>query len=307
MIVYRELSSLCEDLGVSQKLLYTLSNRISAHYSKVQIPKGNGEMRELSVPDGILKYVQSRIVKTILVHEEVSCYATAYRYGGSTVKNARVHVGRDAILKLDIRKFFDHVIYPMVKERVFRAEKYSEQNRVLLSVLCLYHDALPQGAPTSPHISNIILREFDNTVGEWCASRGIRYTRYCDDMTFSGEISPREVTAFVKAELRKLGLFLNPKKTVYAKRGMKQTVTGIVVNEKLNTPAEYRRKLRQELYYCKKFGVKSHLTHTGSTLEEGEYLAKLLGRLNYVLSVNAGDSEMQGYKTWVKKQLTSLR
>jgi len=300
MIVYRELSSLCEDLGVSQKLLYTLSNRISSHYRKVQIPKGNGEMRELSVPDGILKFVQRRIVETILAYEAVSRYATAYRYGASTVKNARVHLGSEAILKLDIRKFFDHVMYSMVKETVFRAEKYSEQNRVLLSLLCVYHNALPQGAPTSPYISNIILREFDDTVGTWCEERGIRYTRYCDDMTFSGAISPREVISFVEAQLRKLGLFLNPKKTVFAKRGMKQVVTGIVVNEKLNTPVAYRRKLRQELYYCRKYGISEHLQRLCSEIDEETYRMQLLGRVNYVLQVHPDDQELKAAKKWLQ-------
>ena len=71
-------------------------------------------------------------------------------------------IGAAIVMKLDVRKFFDHITYPMVKEKVFPSKKYSESNRILLAVLCVYNHAIPQGAPTSPTISNIILRDFDN-------------------------------------------------------------------------------------------------------------------------------------------------
>lgn len=299
MIVYRELSSLEKDLGLSAKTLYTLSNRILYHYHKVSIPKGNGEFRELSVPDDFLKSVQRKIADTLLSQEEISAYATAYRPGGSTLRNAKPHVSKPMVMKLDIRKFFDHCIYPVVKERAFPAEKYSEPNRILLTLLCVYKEALPQGAPTSPAISNIILRDFDNAVGQWCDQRNIAYTRYCDDMTFSGEFVPAEVRTFVKSELKKLGFFLNDKKTVVLKSGQRQSVTGIVVNEKPQTPASYRRKLRQELYYCRKFGFYDHIRSQGLNISVDTYKAQLVGRVNYALSVNPKDQELQRYKAWL--------
>ena len=252
MIIYRELSSLEKDLGFSAKALYGVSYHRWKHYRKTKIPKGNGEFRELSVPDEFLKTIQRRIADRLLVYEEISPFATAYRPGGSTLVNAAPHVGKPVLLKLDIRHFFDHIIYPMVKEKAFPAERYSEANRILLSLLCIYKDALPQGAPTSPAISNIIMREFDNTVGTWCLSKGITYTRYCDDMTLSGSFAPHDVIQFVNDELGKLGLFLNDKKTVVLRDGQKKAVTGIVVNEKPNVSAAYRRKLHQELYFCQK-------------------------------------------------------
>lgn len=299
MIVYKELSSLTNDLGVSAKVLYSLSNHITSHYYQTKILKKNGEYRELSVPNEFLKAVQKRIVEKLLVYEEVSPYASAYRYGASTVKNAYPHLNQNTILKLDIRHFFDHIIYPVVKEKVFVKEKYSEKNRILLSILCLYNDALPQGAPTSPIISNIIMKDFDNMVGEWCKEKRIRYTRYCDDMTFSGDFNYKEVISFVKKELKKMGFYLNDKKSVVAHKGQKQIVTGIMVNEKINTPLSYRKKIRQELYYCKKFGIASHLQRKQLDISEQDYLRNLLGRVNYVLSVDATNIEMLGYKKWL--------
>lgn len=299
MIVYREFSSLVNDLGFSGKALYSVSNRIQRHYHPVRIPKGNGEFRQLHVPDEFLKSIQRRINERLLPLEQISPYATAYRPGGNTVINAGPHVGKPVLLKLDIRHFFDHLIYPLVKEKAFPKERYSEQNRVLLSLLCVYKDALPQGAPTSPTISNIIMREFDDTVGSWCSCREIAYTRYCDDMTFSGDFDARAVIQFVKFELKKLGLFLNDKKTVIVREGQKHSVTGLVVNERLSVSSDYKRRIRQEMYYCKKFGVHSHLASSGSEESEDTYILKLLGRINYVLSVEPQNEQMKAYRSWL--------
>lgn len=306
MITYRELSSLSADLGFSPKALYTVSFHRGRHYRKVRLPKPNGEVRELCVPDKFLKAIQRRIADVLLVHEEVSPYATAYRYGGSTLKNAAPHVGKPVVLKLDIRHFFDHVIYPLVKEKVFPAERYSDSIRILLTMLCMYRDALPQGAPTSPAVSNIILRDFDNAVGGWCRQHGIAYTRYCDDMTFSGDFDSRTVIHTVKTELSKLGLFLNEQKTRIVRSGQKQLVTGLVVNQKLNTASDYRRKLRQELYYCRKFGIADHLARQASPLTEDSYLRQLLGRVNYVLQATPGNAEFAQNRQWLTEKLAAL-
>jgi len=212
-------------------------------------------------------------------------------------------VGKETLLKMDIRHFFDHIYYPMVKAKVFTADKYSESNRVLLSLLCVHKDALPQGAPTSPVISNIIMRDFDDVVGSWCKERKITYTRYCDDMTFSGSFDPKVVKTFVKEQLKITGFYVNDKKTVVARNGQQKNVTGIVVNERPNTTAAYRKKLREELYYCKTYGVYSHMQRTQVNVTEDTYLRQLLGRVNYVLSVDPLNEEMQSYKRWIKTQL----
>lgn len=304
MIVYRELSSLAADLGCSGKALYSLSNHIERHYRTAEIPKGNGELRQLLIPDPFLMEVQRSILRTLLAWEEISPYATAYRPGGSPRVNARPHVGRPQVLKLDIRKFFDHLYYPLVKEKAFPAERYSEANRVLLSLLCVYRNALPQGAPTSPALSNIILKDFDNRMGAWCRERRLVYTRYCDDMTFSGDWDPRAIRAQVQAELKPLGLFLNGRKTAVLGPGNRMAVTGLVVNEKLSVPASYRRKLRQELYYCRKYGISGHLERTGIELDGPGYLRRLLGQVRYVLSVDPENREMRGYEAWLREQLS---
>ncbi|MBQ5601462.1 MAG: RNA-directed DNA polymerase [Clostridia bacterium] len=289
MIVYKELKSLESDLGFSLKLLYALSNNIKKHYSTVEIPKRSGGVRRLSVPDEILKGVQRRIAVVILSGQSVSRYASAYRYGASVVKNAAEHVGRKKVLKLDILHFFDSISYSAVKENAFPSERFSEPVRILLTLLCYYGDVLPQGAPSSPVITNIVMRDFDETVGAWCEEKGISYTRYCDDMTFSGDFDEKAVIDFVKEELRKKRLLLNYKKTSLTNRGGRQTVTGIVVNEKPNITSEYRRKLRQEVYYCQKYGVSEHTKRIGEA-DAKKYLRGLLGRVSYALQIRPDDA-----------------
>lgn len=301
MIVYRELKTIEQELGISAKTLYAVSNSVDRHYRTTKVPKSDGTYRELTIPSKVLKNIQKRISDVLLSQMPISPYATAYRPGGSAKLNAMPHVNRSVILKLDIEHFFNSILYSSVKNYAFPEEKYSEPIRVLLTMLCYYRNSLPQGAPTSPAISNIIMLEFDNKVGSWCSQRGINYTRYCDDMTFSGDFDSREVKNFVATELSKYNFFLNERKTVVAHNGQKKQVTGIIVNEKPNISSAYKRKIRQEIYHCKKFGVSDHLKHTKNSTDESTYIEQLLGRVNYVLSVSP-DNEFLDYKQWLIKQ-----
>ena len=300
MIVYRELSSLEQDLGISAKLLYAVSNNLSKHYRKTKLPKKGGGFRNLSVPDEVLKSIQKRIAEVLLIHMPVSRYAKAYRFGSSTLRNAKHHIGKQVVLKLDILHFFDSIRYSTVKDKAFPENIFAEPLRILLTMLCYYKDALPQGAPSSPAITNIILYEFDEQIGQWCWERGIAYTRYCDDMTFSGDFDPAEVIRFIRLELKKMGFLLNEQKTKIQRPGRQQTVTGIVVNERLSIPTDYRRKLRQELYFCRKFGIREHLQKIGLEILEDTYRMQLLGKVNYVLQVHPDDEEIKVARKWLQ-------
>ncbi len=295
MIVYKEIASIEQDLGVSAKTLYGLSNNLSKHYHSVYIPKSDGSKRKLSVPDSILKRVQKSIADNILVQYTVSKYAKAYKTGSSVQQNARPHIGKKKILKLDIDGFFDHILYSQVKDTVFCKEKYSQPIRILLTMLCYHNDSLPQGAPTSPAITNIIMRDFDEKVGAFCNKKNVAYTRYCDDMTFSGDFDEKDIISFVKNELLKLGLFLKSRKTALVPATKRQCVTGIVVNEKINITKEYKKKIRQEMYYIRKFGLNEHLNRMNISDRE-HYILSLKGRIAFVLQTTPNDNEFMEYK-----------
>ena len=299
MKAYTELEDLEQDLGFPAKTLYGLSNNLDKHYRNTFIPKHDGSKRKLSVPDLILKRVQRSIADNILADYPISSYAMAYTQGSSVQKNASLHVGKQKILKLDIDGFFDHITYSRVKDCVFCKENYSEPIRILLTLLCYYKESLPQGAPTSPAITNIIMYDFDEKIGKYCGENNISYSRYCDDITFSGDFNEKAVIFVVKDELRKLGLFLKSRKTAVIPNTKRQTVTGIVVNEKIGLTKEYKNKIRQEIYYIKKYGIDGHLSKIGCQ-DKQYYLNSLKGRVAFVLQTVPNDEEFLRYKEFLK-------
>lgn len=174
----------------------------------------------------------------------------------------------------------------------------------LLTKLCCYYDYLPQGAPTSAYISNLVMKSFDDYIGKWCDDNGISYTRYCDDMTFSGDFDCNKVKNKVKYILNKMGFELNESKCKIINNGRRQLITGIVTNRKLQVSKEYRKNIRQEVYYINKYGIKSHLMRKGNVnYEEKEYLKSILGKINFVLYVNNNDNEFKLYKKIIEKIL----
>lgn len=281
--------------------LYAVSNHVETHYSTLHIKKRDGGQRRLLVPDPLLKGIQKKILHNILEERAVSEYATAYYKGRGILENASPHVGKDKILKLDIKDFFENILFSQVKQSAFPAIYFPPSVGTLLTYLCCYYDYLPQGAPTSPAISNLVMKPFDQHIGNWCKERGIAYSRYCDDMTFSGDFDEVAVLHKAGAFLNELGFELNPKKTRTIDRSRCQTVTGIVVNDKPQIPREYRRALKREIYFCEKYGIRGHLERIQDKkyLPMGEagiekYKQVLRGKVNYVLSVNPEDAFFGG-------------
>lgn len=141
-------------------------------------------------------------------------------------------------------------------------------------------------------------------MGAWCEKRQIAYTRYCDDMTFSGEFDPGMVIRKVSAFLEQMGMSLNRKKTGVYTRGSRQEVTGLTVNERVQVPAAYRKKLRQEWYYCKKYGVEEHIRALSLKKDPAAYLAELMGKVQYVLQIDPENREFLQYRKEIREEIT---
>ncbi len=295
------------------KTLLSLTNNINKCYYTTYITKSNGKKREINSPMLGLKYYQKAICKNILTGIPVSEYAAAYKKGSSLKYSTAVHIGKPMILKLDIKNFFGSILYKTVQE-MFLSQGYDYFMATTLATLCCYKGRLPQGTPTSPAISNIVMREFDNQVSCFCNTRNIAYTRYSDDMSFSGNFDKNEIIFFVESKLNQLGFKLNHRKTKVIKQGQRQTVTGVVVNEKQQLPKNYRKQIRQEIYFCQKYSVKSHILHANLTqyirpngdVYYKEYLHNLYGRINYALQINPTDFELLDYKSTVKSAISKL-
>ena len=274
-------------------ILYAISNNSEKYYTKKYINKRNGKKRELLIPNKLLKSIQKNILNNILNSLEVSKYAYAYIKNKSLNDNASPHINQKVVLKLDIKDFFTSITFEEIY-KVIPNELFPPSIKVLILKLCTYYDYLPQGAPTSPMLSNLVLKNFDNYIGKYCEERNIAYTRYCDDLTFSGDFDTKKLKNKVQAFIEEIGYNLNDKKTKVIKNNKRQIVTGLVVNDKVNILISYRKKIRQEMYYIDKYGLDNHLNRLNITCKE-KYINSLKGRINYCLSIDKDNKEFKNY------------
>ena len=188
-----------------------------AHFIIIyKIKKKNGKYRTIYEPNSLLKHIQRQILVKILDNKAISKYAKAYHKGINLKDNAIPHLNKELILKLDIKDFFENISFIDVYNSCFSIEYFPKSVGMILTYLCTYDDYLMQGAPTSAYISNLVMKEFDEVLGLWCEENNISYTRYSDDMTFSGEFNPREVIVKVRKMLYKLELELNDKSKMFS-------------------------------------------------------------------------------------------
>ena len=282
--------------GISKKELYYVANHTGKFYRKVNILKKSGGVRTLHIPHEKLKYIQRIILQEFLADCALSPCATAYRKGAKLADNAAVHTGKQYLLKVDISNFFPSINFGRVYKMFYA--RYPAQYAKLFAELCCYDDCLVQGAPTSPAISNIILRNFDNVLEQWCRERRITYTRYCDDITLSSDEPLGQAYYYVKKLLAKNGFLINTKKTRFVHNTCRQAVCSLVVNEKVQVSKDYRRRLRQELYFLYKYGARDVILHNqlkeyilGETTLNAKYLQHLMGKINFVLQIDPQNRE----------------
>ncbi len=293
-----QLASFC---GLPRKLLFLMTKKIPDYYFESRIPKRDGSFRELLIPNTMLKCIQHKILSDILEKLKPSKYATAYKKKANIKSNATPHIGKKYLLKMDISDFFGSIRFDHVYSAVFNTRRFPKQIGVMLTELCCYKDYLPQGAPTSPAISNLVMKNFDNNIGAWCDKNGISYTRYCDDLTFSSDKPLSNVFVKVSKMLDEMGFELNQKKTCFVTNHSRLSVTGLTVNSKLSVAKDYKRKLRQELYFGFKYGFEGAVSRTkhpeffdeNNHFMHESYYNSLLGRVRYILSVEPQNSEFK--------------
>lgn len=279
-------------LAVPRGQLFSLARDPKPHYRLHTLRKKNGGTRTIHAPAPDLKYTQRQIAKRLLAHMPVSPFATAYTAGKSLRDNAAPHVGHRYLLKMDITDFFGSITHFQVISAAFNSRLYPPQVGAMLAALCCRDGVLPQGAPTSPALSNIVMKSFDDVLGHWCAQKGITYTRYCDDLTFSADVPLYAVYLKATDMLCRRGFAVNESKTVFVTNASAQRVTGLTVNEKVAIPREYKQRLRQEVYYALRFGLADSLMR-GNKQEYilcgrpdvRRYYNHLNGQMQYVLQI----------------------
>lgn len=298
-IIYNQ-EHLCRLLGYNQEYVYAACNGAKKFYRQFTIDKKNGKKRNISEPLPSLKEIQNWILTEILYSVRVSPYAKAYLRGKSIKENARFHKKQKKVLSMDLKDFFPSIKYGRVLH-VFRKMGYRENVAVMLSNLCCLNGSLPQGAPTSPALSNIVARSLDDKIVEYIGKEKIRYTRYADDLTFSGNFKEGDLIKNIERIANRQGFKINEDKTRIRKRNQRQEVTGIVVNEKLQVNRKVRHRIRSDVYYIKKYGLLSHMEHIGESKKN--YLYHLIGLVSYATFINPYDEELEEYVTFLKNEL----
>jgi len=247
------------------------------HYVSFLIPKKSGGQRKLLAPHQKLadaqRWIFEKVLQKLTVHEAANGFVS----GRSIVTNAEPHVGADVVVNTDLKDFFPTITFWRV-EGMFRSIGYSPAVSTILALLCtecprremklngqLYHvaigpRALPQGACTSPVISNLISRHLDQRLTGMAKKLGWTYTRYADDITFSFKGSDPAI-GYVLARIRHIaddeGFAVNEKKTRVLHNHARQSVTGVVVNDQLGVKRKTVRELRAILHNAKKTGLEA--------------------------------------------------
>ncbi|GLQ67330.1 reverse transcriptase family protein [Gluconobacter kondonii] len=268
-------------LGATQAEFGSMTSNPESHYRSFTIPKRNGGERTILTPTPLLLYCQRWIDLFILRKIPVHDAAHGYIAGRSNISNAKIHLGSAQLLSVDISNFFENVNAGKVAY-VFQSAGYPPAVVFLLTRLCTYKGHLPQGAASSPQLSNLVMRGFDETLQSYANVRGLRYSRYVDDIVLSGRhIGPNDVNA-VEEALKQVGLALNPKK-IHFQRGRKKIVTGISIGSgRLLLPRELRRRYRNETFLTLK-------NITAATERDPIALERHLGQLAYWTNIEPGN------------------
>jgi RNA-directed DNA polymerase len=256
------------------------------HYNRFTIPKKKGGVRVISSPKKRLRVAQGWLLVALLEKLPVHDSAMAFRPGRSVVDNAAKHQGKAVVVKVDLKDFFPSISWRRVKG-LFESFGYNEGVSTVLSLIttetprvavlldgvrkfaAVGERALPQGACTSPALTNLLCRKMDSRLGGAAGTLGFTYTRYADDLVFSHD-NPDAPVGMMLGLIRKIvgdeGYTVNEEKTQVLRPGQRQTVTGLVVNGSEDGPRVSRRDLRRFrafLHHCETKGVDAMTAQIG--------------------------------------------
>jgi RNA-directed DNA polymerase len=269
--------------GRQPHYLASVVNSPNNHYRHFKIKKRIGGFREISTPFPALLDMQYWIFDNILKKIPIHYCAHGFAYKKSILTNARIHAGQKELLKLDLKDFFPSIKINRIIS-VFKSLGYPNNISFYLAAICSYNECLPQGAPTSPMLSNIIVKSIDNRLIKLSNKFNLKYTRYADDLTFSGDLIPAKFIEYITAVIEDEGFYVNVSKTRLYKNKSKRIVTGIsVIESQLKLPRDYKRNLHQELNFIFKFGIESHLKK--KKIRKFNYLSSIIGKVNFWLMV----------------------
>ena len=291
--VFQSVEELATLLGVniSQLRFLAFNRKVSkvSHYKRFFMPKKSGGKRLISAPMPLMKKVQYGVLNELLYKLEVQDTAYGFVPNRSIVGNAEKHVGQSVVMNMDLKNFFPTITYKRVKG-LFKALGYAEKYATILALLCTEPETdevkmdgeryfvatgerhLPQGAPTSPVITNLICRTLDKRMLGAAEKLGFTFTRYADDCTFSCAEAAKENVGKMLWIAKKIiveeGFIMHPDKLRIMHKGRHQEVTGIVVNEKLNVNRRDLKNFRALLFQIERDGFEGKSWNNSPNLRD---------------------------------------
>ncbi len=249
------LQHLSDEVGVSRSTLLKMCFSAHSFYRTFSIPKRSGGVRRIDAPLPSLAKVQTwlaeKLVSALPINNKVVC---AYKKECSIKDHVTRHASRPYLLKLDIDSFFPSIKTHRVAY-LLANNGYHGALAMALAHLLTLEGSLPQGAPSSPGICNAVMVDVDNRLLNFSDSRGLVYSRYADDLAFSGNIIETKDIFQIEEILEAGGYRLNPRKTKLFYPGMQgRLLTGLVINENtVRVPRSTRRAIRQTVYYLERY------------------------------------------------------
>jgi retron-type reverse transcriptase len=234
-------------------------------------------MREIVTPHKSLLTVQQWICKHILSTFQIHPSAYAYIKKKNVAKNATLHIGCNKMLKIDLKNFFPSINIARVRE-LFNRKGYSKEVSAYLSYLCCLEGSIPQGAGSSPIISNIIFYTLDKKLNEYSVNHKITYSRYSDDLVFSGNKFHYDFKNSIISLIINEGFSINYKKLKEYTESHRKLVNGVLVKKnEIRLQKSIRIEIKEQVYYILRYGILDQVKRHNDIY----YIDRILGRLGY--------------------------
>lgn len=323
--VFFSIEHFAKEINIQSYFLRALIGETSDQYSEeaykykrytyFKLKKRNGTFREIMSPSRDLKYIQKWILTNILNHYPLQESCKGFRKNISIYDNAKVHEKSEIILKVDLLKFYDtitenrifgvfknmgyveNLAYSLAKittakHRDSYWNSFDDDSKEKLSdLISTKPSILPQGAPTSPALANIVATRMDIRFQKLSTKMNFNYSRYADDLTFSVNSNGKLPTLkIIKEIISDEGFYINNDKVKYMKKGCPQYVTGLTTTNGVNVSKKYRKIISDHIFYCRKYGVENHLAVNVTDFAGYNSLKFhdwLYGHLCFIKSINA--------------------
>jgi RNA-directed DNA polymerase len=272
--VITDLRSLSDRTGLSRRLLYKLSVVGDRFYHRFEKPKKSGGSRTIMNPSQEMKAAQAWILRNLLERVELHPAATGFRKGHNIADNATPHAHNRYFLSLDIEDFFPSIRYGKVYS-TFKSLGYNSHVAHILAKLCTCDGKLPQGGVSSPALANIVCMKLDRRISGFVGRRNVAYTRYADDLTFSGMVPNRlmSIKPTIQHIVEDEGFRLNSAKTRLKGPRQQCKVTGLVLSDgHVGLERKQKRNLRAAIH-CLVLGRPSPKGLTWSQVQVRGWLA----------------------------------